>query len=252
MHILSKNFKDTCQWLADEHNIILTEWQPAQKQKQPKTYPPDVHWLSSLVARPVLNAEARRFLFEERHYNPQVVEWLGISSISQPTPCRKYGKPFYDAPSLLFPYKDVVGNVQNVQSRYLGSPILQGGEKGVFPRFRYPSNSSIHIFNLPILRYLKEGEPLFISEGITDCIALLSAHHKAIAIPSATLLNKDDLEILKRYKAFNLHIYPDQDAAGENLYRSLLSAANEIGASLLRHDLPPGCKDFSDYYIQNY
>lgn len=239
MHMLSKNFIDTCEWLANENNIIIEKYAPAVKQI--KHYPPDVHFLSGLVSRPFLNDAARCFLFEQRHYNPKVIEWLGISSISQPAPCWKYGKPFYDAPSLLFPYRDINGCVLNVQSRYLG---CESGK----PRFRFPSNSNIHIFNLPILRYLKAGEPLYISEGITDCIALLSSHHKAIAIPSATLLNSEDLKLLKDHGATDLHIYPDQDAAGEKLYNRLVSAATEIGACLTRHELPYGCKDYSDYY----
>lgn len=240
MHLLGKSFMDTCEWLANENNIIIEKYPPAVKQI--RKYPPDVQYLSGLVAKPVLTESARSFLFDQRCYNPKVIEWLGISSISQPTPCWRYGKPFYDAPSLLFPYKDINGNVLNVQSRYLGR------ETGK-PRFRFPSNSCIHIFNLPILRYLKSGEPLYVSEGITDCIALLSSHHKAIAIPSATLLNSEDLQLLKYHGATNLHIFPDQDAAGEKLYNRLLSVATEIGACLTRHELPYGCKDYSDYYI---
>lgn len=244
MHVLGKSFIDTCEWLANEHNVILTEWQPAHKPK--KEYPPDVRYLSRLVEHPFLNDDARRFLFDERHLNPKVIEWCGISSISQPTPCWRFGKHFYDAPSLLFPYKDINGNVQNVQSRYLGEDKSK-------PRFRFPSNSSIHIFNLPILRYLKPNEPLFISEGITDCLALLSSGHKAIAIPSATLLKPEDFQPLKELSSslsssLDLHIYPDNDDAGERLYQQLVSVATTIGSCLVRHQLPSGCKDFSDYY----
>lgn len=246
MHVLGKNFRDTCQWLANEHNVIMTEYPPAtctelSRSKQIKHYPPDVDFLSGLVAKPVLNESARYFLFEKRKLNPKVIEWCGISSISYPTPCWRYGKPFYDAPSLLFPYRDINGNVLNVQSRYLGA------ESGK-PRFRFPSNSSIHIFNLPILKYLREGEPLYISEGITDCLALLSCGHKAIAIPSATLLKPEDLEPIRGHP---LHIYPDKDAAGELLYNRLVSVATSLGCSLQRHDLPAGCKDYSDYYLLN-
>lgn len=243
MKILGKNFVESCQWLADEHNIVLTERQPAVKPR--KTYKLDVEYLQKLVAKPVLNAEAHNFLIGERHYNPAVIRWLGISSISLPTPCWRYGKPYYDAPSLLFPYRDIDGNLLSVQSRYLGKA------KDI-PRFRFPKGSKCHIFNLPVLKLLKEGEPLFVSEGITDCIALLSAGHKAIAIPSATLLNKDDMELLKRLRAFNLHIYPDQDVAGERLYIELLHIATQIGACVTRHRLPEGCKDFSDYWRQCY
>ena len=240
MHVLKKNFIETCQWLANEHNVILTEWQPANK-KPKHEYKLDVEYLSDLLRQPVLNAEAREFLFEKRHYNKAVVSWCGISSCNVPTPCWRYGRPYYDAPSLLIPYRDVEGNLMSVQSRYLGS------SKDA-PRFKFPRGSKCHIFNLPILKLLKEGEPLYLSEGVTDCIALLSAGHKAIAIPSATLLNKDDMELLKHFKAYNLHIYPDKDIPGEKLYIQLLHMANQIGACLTRHTLPEGCKDFSDYY----
>lgn len=241
MHILGYSFIDACKWLANEHNVILTEWQSAQKQKPQKQYPPDVKYLSALVRQPVLTIDAQRFLFDERKIDTRVVHWLGISSTSLPTPCWKYGKPFYDAPSLLFPYRDVEGNVLNVQSRYLGK------DKSI-PRFRFPSNSQCHIFNLPILRYLKPDEPLYISEGITDCMALLSTGHKAIAIPSATLLNESDMQLLKQYGALNLRIYPDKDAAGLRLYHHLLNVTASIGACLYKLDLPDGFKDYGEYW----
>lgn len=240
MNHLHITFAEACKWLADENNIILSEWKPADKPAR-KSYQLDVEFLNGLVQQPVLNEEAQDFLFGKRHYHPAVVRWLGISSISHPTPCWRYGRPYYDAPSLLIPYLDVEGRLLSVQSRYLGSV------KDV-PRFRFPRGSKCHIFNLPILKLLKPDEPLYVSEGITDCIGLLSAGHKAIAIPSATLLNKEDMLLLKRYGAMNLHIYPDKDVAGEKLYIELLHGANQIGACVTRHALPEGCKDFSDYY----
>ena len=45
-----------------------------------------------------------------------------------------------------------------------------------------------------------------------------------------------------------LHIYPDQDEAGERLYRQLTGVCTQLGFALIRHQLPEGCKDFSDYY----
>ena len=38
------------------------------------------------------------------------------------------------------------------------------------------------------------------------------------------------------------------DEAGERLYRQLLNAANEIGACLIRDELPEGCKDFGQWW----
>lgn len=254
MKLLGKSFPEACQWLAHNEGIPMDiihspGIHSPDRTKEKPSHPLDIEFLRGLVSRPTLTREAESFLFEERHLRPEVVEWIGISSISSPAPCWRYGRRFYDAPSLLIPYRDIDGRIQNVQSRYLGY------EKGK-PRFRFPSGSSIHVFNLPILRYLSPGEPLFVSEGVTDCLALLSAGHKAIAIPSATLLKPSDLRILKRAPfpqngtLLTLHIYPDQDEAGERLYRKLTGVCTELGFTLIRHQLPEGCKDFSDYYLR--
>lgn len=260
MHQLSLSFTDACRWLGNRFGIYFDEeqrsprWsniraiavQPAMKEV--RTYSVDKEYLTSLMRTPVLNAEAQRFLFEERKLNRAVIRWCGISSCSEPTPCWRYGRPFYDAPSLLIPYKDIDGNLQSVQSRYLGdtsSSSLASSLAKPIPRFRFPKNSECHVFNLPVLKLLKPDEPLFISEGVTDCLALLSAGHKAVAIPSATLLKPQDLEPLRGRV---LHIYPDRDDAGERLYLQLLSVANELGCCLVRHELPAGCKDFSQYW----
>ena len=40
-------------------------------------------------------------------------------------------------------------------------------------------------------------------------------------------------------------MFPDRDAPGERLFLQLL----EVLPSLVHHQLPPGCKDFSDYYL---
>ena len=74
------------------------------------------------------------------------------------------------------------------------------------------------LFNLPILETMKPGEDLYISEGITDCLSLLSFGKKAVAIPSATILPQYDLLDLKEYK---LHMFPDQDEAGRQAYIKL-------------------------------
>jgi DNA primase len=65
---------------------------------------------------------------------------------------------------------------------------------------------------------LKDGEELWVTEGCSDCWAMLSSGKKAIAIPSASGLKDEDLGPLK---GLNLHMYPDQDEPGERLYWEL-------------------------------
>ena len=116
------------------------------------------------------------------------------------------------------------------------------------PRFRFPTGSQCGIYNLPVLNMLKPGEQLFITEGCSDCWAMLSAGHKAIAIPSATLLSKKDKELLETMSqelGTRFEMWPDRDEPGERLFLQL----KELLPSLVHHQLPPDCKDFSEYYL---
>ena len=268
-------FYDSCKWLADKFDVYIPEFsggvQPVREvqkvQKLPlsksrsssarllpkgrkKGIPSiDTHYLEGLVAHPYLSPEAQAFLFNERHLDPRVVRWLGLSSISSPVPMS--GNPnatWFNAPSLLIPYRDIDGRLLSVQARYLGKPAPEPVEGQPAPRFQFPKGSRCSIYNLPILKHLSPGEPLFVTEGCSDCWSMLSSGHKAIAIPSATLLQESDLKVLAKHV---VHIYPDQDKAGEALYNRLVDASIHIGFTLVRHQLPKGCKDFSDYYLLN-
>jgi len=137
------------------------------------------------------------------------------------------------------PYYDREGKLIGIQNRNL--------VKGALPRFRFPQGAECSIYNLPVLNLLKPGETLFITEGCSDCWAMLSDGHKAIAIPSATLLKRKDVEILSSLSSslsLAFGMYPDNDVPGERLFLQL----KEVLPSLVRHQLPAGCKDFIDYY----
>ena len=116
------------------------------------------------------------------------------------------------------------------------------------PRFRFPYGAQCSIYNLPVLNRLQQGEALYITEGCSDCWAMLSAGHKAIAIPSATLLKPADKELLSTLNSelsTAFHMYPDRDEPGERLFLQL----QKVLPNLEHHQLPPDCKDFSEYYV---
>ena len=225
--VLHKDFLDACRWLADEHNVILTEYKP-EEDRPPKPF--DASRYERFFERPWLNDEARKFLFEERRHDPRVVRWCRLTSWKD-----KQGVPW-----LQIPYYDREGKLIGIQNRNL--------VKGALPRFRFPQGAECSIYNLLVLNLLKPGETLFIAEGCSDCWSLLSAGHKAIAIPSATLLSKKDKEILSTLHSTlstKFEMWPDNDAPGERLFLQL----QEVLPSLVRHQLPAGCKDYSDYYV---
>ena len=274
--MLGKGFVEACRWLANEHNVILTEYKP----KEPNSSPKGGGWEGAKYARyfehPFLNDEARHFLFEERKLDPRVVRWCRLNSFRD-----KEGIPW-----LQIPYYDQQGKLVGIQNRNLktktpsNSPLkgekageasakdslplregwggssslpLREGRGGSVLRFRFPRGSRCGLYNLPVLNLLKPGEDLYIAEGCSDCWALLSAGHKAIAIPSATLLTKPVLDQLLQAlppsptgegTGVRLHMFPDRDAPGERLFLQL----KEVLPGLEHHQLPPDCKDYAEYY----
>ena len=270
MRHLHVDFKEACRWLSNENNIILDEWKPAQIDEVQKPF--DALKYEKYFMHPWLNEEARKFLFEERRIDPRVVRWCGLTSWKD-----KLGVPW-----LQIPYYNREGKLVGIQNRNLTpskpprgeankTPLLGGVGGGSAPRFRFPQGSQCGIYNLPVLNLLKPGDELYIAEGCSDCWSLLSAGHKAIAIPSATLLSQKNKELLqaiagskvqgvqdvqedKNSSLFTLnsslgtsfHMYPDRDEPGERLFLQL----QKVLPNLVHHQLPLGCKDYSDLFLK--
>ena len=228
---------------------------------------------------PWLNEAARRFLFEERKIDWRVVNWCRLTSWTDRDGVNWLQIPYFSTEGKLI-------GIQNRNLDYRKTPTdftdasHAGEAKGVAaektptdftddtdspshqtegshqtepmaPRFRFPYGARCSIYNLPVVKMLKPGERLFITEGCSDCWAMLSAGHKAIAIPSATLLKPEDKQLLadiERQYQVEFHMFPDQDAPGESLFLQL----REILPHLVHHQLPPGCKDFSEYYLESF
>ena len=138
--------------------------------------------------------------------------------------------------------------VEGKQGQAVEGKKWQGSEGREAPRFRFPYGSRCTVYNLPVTAMLRPGEPLFITEGCSDCWAMLSAGHKAIAIPSATLLSQADKALLRDLAQrldTSFHMFPDRDAPGERLFMQL----REVLPGLQHHQLPVDCKDFAEYYV---
>ena len=230
---------------------------------------------------PWLNEAACRFLFDERKIDGRVARWCRLSSWTD----RK------EVNWLQIPYFDKEGRLVGIQNRNLDfhrksrptdsmdsektgksscptdftddtdskdsedSKVSIGSKADTdfeeAPRFRFPYGSQCGIYNLQVLKLLTPGERLFITEGCSDCWAMLSAGHKAIAIPSATLLKPEDRDVLAYIsETFGVewHMFPDRDAPGERLFLQL----KEILPSLIHHQLPLGCKDFGEAYLKGF
>ena len=273
MKYLGKDFLSACRWLAEVNGVYLEDSHPkvvfsspislssssseTSSETSSKASPKaslsssfDAGKYARFFEHPWLNGAARRFLFDERRIDERVARWCRLTSWTD-----RKGVNW-----LQIPYFSTEGKLIGIQNRNLdyrkgGTGNAEASESDIpagsnpAPRFRFPYGAKCSIYNLPIVRALTPGEQLFITEGCSDCWAMLSAGHKAIAIPSATLLKPEDKKWLAEIGEklhTEWHMFPDRDAPGESLFLQL----KEILPQLVHHQLPPECKDFSEYYLK--
>lgn len=284
MRHLNMSFPDACRWLANGTNIILDTYRPRTPTADRPARPFDAARYARLFEHPWLSDEARTFLFTERRLNPRVVSWCRLTSWNDRQGTHWLQTPYFDASGQLIglqnrnlDYGKHKGDEGEEDKRSVdkgkqgqgseakqgraidakqgqGSETKQGQaveakpESREAPRFRFPYGSRCTVYNLPVTAMLRPGEPLFITEGCSDCWAMLSAGHKAIAIPSATLLSQADKALLRdlaQRLGTSFHMFPDRDAPGERLFMQL----REVLPGLQHHQLPVDCKDFAEYYV---
>lgn len=237
MRLLGKTFTEACRWLAQENCIILEQRKSAAPVAVQKTF--DAQRYLRHSEHPWLSDEARRFLLTERRLDPAVIRWCRLHSWQD-----RQGTHW-----LQIPYFSATGKLIGVQNRNLDYRKPTAEEEVEVPRFRFPRGACCTLYNQPVIALLRPGEPLYITEGASDCWAMLSAGHKAVAIPSATLLTEADKRLLAELvteKQTTLHMYPDRDAPGERLFMQL----REVLPNLHHHQLPQGCKDFGEAYAK--
>ena len=288
MRHLNMSFPDACRWLANGTNIILDTYRPRTPTADRPARPFDAARYARLFEHPWLSDEARTFLFTERRLNPRVVSWCRLTSWTDRQGTHWLQTPYFDASGQLIglqnrnlDYGKQKGDKaeedkssvdkdkqeqgseakqgraidakqgqgsETKQGQGSDSKQGQGSECREAPRFRFPYGSRCTVYNLPVTAMLRPGEPLFITEGCSDCWAMLSAGHKAIAIPSATLLSQADKALLRdlaQRLGTSFHMFPDRDAPGERLFMQL----REVLPGLQHHQLPVGCKDFAEDYV---
>ena len=274
MRHLNMSFPDACRWLANGTNIILDTYRPRTPTVDRPARPFDAARYARLFEHPWLSDEARTFLFTERRLNPRVISWCRLTSWTDRQGTHWLQTPYFDASGQLIglqnrnlDYGKQKGDEGEKDKRSVDkgkqgqavegkqgqgvkgeSKKGQGSESREAHRFRFPYGSRCTVYNLPVTAMLRPGEPLFITEGCSDCWAMLSAGHKAIAIPSATLLSQADKALLRdlaQRLGTSFHMFPDRDAPGERLFMQL----REVLPGLQHHQLPVGCKDFAEYYV---
>ncbi|MBO4802467.1 MAG: hypothetical protein J5545_11500 [Bacteroidaceae bacterium] len=242
------SYMEAVAWLLDTHADLLRD--TAKRAQAPEeikeTEQLDTPWLHALVSPRAyyrsLAPWARDF-FQQRRIDPNLIDAKGIVSIDQSVATQRgkrlssHGNPYtptFPAPALLFPYRDENDILVNLQAR------LQHPEEGQ-QRFHFPPGSRTALWNPHDALTLPDGADLWLCEGVTDALALLSSGRPALALASATSLTADAADFIARQASrLRLHIYPYNDPAGNALYTRLLA----LCPALRHHSLPATFKDF--------
>lgn len=274
MDLCQVPFKEACIDLCTKFNIPFTEKEitksrkPLKKIAYPKyqDFKEDKDEFDAEVAYHIINNlglgnMAKQFLLDERKLSENVITSLSIRSLESNLIAEKLrsslltkfgqdrlksckiindnGQLNINIPSLVIPYFDEKGKLITLQTRYLK-------KSESIPRFKLLCLSKKHLYNLGGLNEIRQGEKLYITEGITDCLAVLSTGNHAIAIQSASSIPEKELYLLLGY---SLYMIPDQDNAGLIAFNKLFRFFLRQGKNLIQVELPNGFKDFSDYYM---
>lgn len=203
MRRLGMSFPEACRWL--DGGVRIDPLPLSRPRPREEAYKPfDAARYARFFEHPWLSDPARQFLFQERRLDPRVVAWCRLTSWTDRHGTHWLQTPYYDTNMRLvglqnrnLDYRKSASAEAQTENRTTSGMVSQtddrtssrtasSSEPMAQPRFRFPQGSRCGLYNQTVLLRLRPGEPLWITEGCSDCWAMLSSGHKAVAIPSAT------------------------------------------------------------------
>lgn len=271
---LKRDKDEACNWLEVEYNLKPKPygWKWEKRAKPILTHKQEEYKISVeskllewVIDHTTLTEKAHRFLDGERKIKLEVYQRLNIRALDNADVfmhqlLQTFGKErlianhlisegrygcylTWDCPCLLFPYYDETGKLVNIQSRYLDDIIDDYPQ-----RFRFIKDSETYLFNAQLLPQLERQTPLLVTEGVTDCLAALSAGVHAVAVPGASAFKQRYVDLLKN---FTLFICPDKDKPGYKLLTEMKNKMSQRCCEVRELCIDDGSKDIGEYYAKH-
>jgi DNA primase len=174
------------------------------------------------------NAYSRVMAKMLKAFNREKLEASGLFNAS--------GRLTFYRHRLLFPFF-VEGRVSYLQARAIDS--------GVEPRWHNMRGTISSLYNLDRLTKLPSGSTVYLVEGFTDTLTLLSHNFDAVGLVGAAGFKEEWICLLGR---FNVVAALDSDEAGDCAAAKYESMFEERGLKLWRLRLPV---DINDYFMRN-
>ncbi len=146
---------------------------------------------------------------------------------------------FFKHPLLIPYYRD--GRMVYLQGRYLGPP-----PEG-FHKYMFLVGKPVTLFNHDLLRDLRLGTRVYVTEGAFDCMTLTQAGFAAVSLGSANVFKREWAKLFRRYEVC---FYLDNDTAGHRAAQELEVIFHQLGISTTQQwkTPPAGYKDINDYW----
>ena len=194
---------------------------------------------------------------KDRGLDLEFVKGLGVFAVSDYAKTNKHLKGKFDQETLrkaglvndksnLIFYKHKIVIPFYAKGRIV---FLQGRNlDGTQPKYLNLIGVDKPIFNLEALDNLKDGDKVYICEGVFDAMRLIQEGYKAVGILGVTDFKPDEVDLFKR---FEVVLALDNDEAGKEMSQVIAKLFLLKGKGVKIKQLPEGIKDITDYFLQN-
>ncbi len=268
-HNLDK--KMAIQWFIQNYSIEnksftsirrIKKLKPAILKKEPLKFElkPDIEILTDICSVLTLREAGKKYL-HSRNINDNSINYFKPVELQNPDSLFKYLSKRYNKERLLktgvfkikenivklnwwskvilFPFFNLQNEIFYLQARNLDS--------NAEPKWINLSKIDTQIYNLPVLNTLTEDDNVYICEGIIDTINFTQLGYKSIGILGANSFNEDWIYLIKD---FNIFVVPDNDKAGEILFKTIDKALMKYGKKANKITFDKG-KDVSEFISQS-
>lgn len=140
---------------------------------------------------------------------------------------------------ILFPFFDSSSRINYIQARRIN---------GENPKYLNIMGLQKPTYNLNCIKQMKQGDYLFICEGIPDTLSMIQLDYNCIGVLGATSFDKS---LIPELMDFEIIVIPDADDAGERFFQKLRSEFKAAGKTIDKRTLPNDYKDVNEYIRAN-
>ncbi|GAB3172200.1 CHC2 zinc finger domain-containing protein [Telluribacter humicola] len=128
-----------------------------------------------------------------------------------------------------------------LQGRIIGSSIDKT------PRYQFLNGVPITLFNGDMLRKVRTGQTIYLTEGAFDCMTLVQQGHPAVSLGSVTMFKR---EWAKLFQRFEVCFWFDNDPAGQHAAKAYHDIFQSSGISTHSRSVKEGFKDVNEYFTR--